>query len=201
MRRGRVLIATQVVEQSLDLDFDVMISDLAPIDLLIQRMGREHRHVRDASGNRLYETDAVDQRDAPVFFLFGPPATETPEENWLNSVLPGTQKVYENVGQLWLTQHLLAGRGKVSMPEDARVLIEGVYGSNAQQNIPDALNNQTLKAVGASRGKACIADLNVLKFAKGYCCASSDGGGWEEESRYPYQTWRRYGADCLGSHK
>ncbi|MDY0301011.1 MAG: CRISPR-associated helicase Cas3' [Trichlorobacter sp.] len=185
MRRGRVLIATQVVEQSLDLDFDVMISDLAPIDLLIQRMGREHRHVRDTSGNRLYETDAVDQRDAPVFYLFGPPATETPEENWLNSTLPGTQKVYENVGQLWLTQRLLARMGKVSMPEDARSLIEGVYGSNVQQSIPDALYNQTRNAVGTSHGKECIADLNVLKFAKGYCRTSSADWGGEEEVDIP----------------
>jgi CRISPR-associated endonuclease/helicase Cas3 len=184
-RRGRVLIATQVVEQSLDLDFDVMISDLAPIDLIIQRAGRLHRHVRDAAGNPLRGEGATDQRGEACLYILGPTPATAPTEEWLKASLPGTQAVYQHVGQLWLTQRLCL-HGKISMPGDARFLIEGVYGEKAQEEVPEALLGLCWNAEGEAGSKRGMAHLNALKLEKGYTRASAeDSGGWDKETRIP----------------
>jgi CRISPR-associated endonuclease/helicase Cas3 len=46
-RCGCILISTQIVEQSLDLDADLLITELAPTDILLQRLGRLWRHERE----------------------------------------------------------------------------------------------------------------------------------------------------------
>ncbi len=192
-RQGQILIATQVVEQSLDLDFDVMISDLAPIDLLIQRAGRLHRHVRDNAGNPLKE-GAVDRRGELCLYVFGPLPTKTPAEDWLKSKLPGTQAVYKHVGQLWLTQQLLNQSGKFSMPDDARMLIDGVYGEEAQDLIPESLLSLSWDAEGEAGSRRGMARINTLKLEKGYTRSSAeDSGGWDKESKIP----TRLGIDSI----
>ncbi|MBC7235519.1 MAG: CRISPR-associated helicase Cas3' [Chloroflexi bacterium] len=110
-RRG-VVVATQVIEQSLDLDFDLMISDLAPVDLLLQRAGRLHRHAG---------------RERPVL-LSTPRLLLVEPEN--ADALPewgSDAYVYEPYFLLrtWLA---LQGRAALALPSQTQELIEAVYG-------------------------------------------------------------------------
>lgn len=179
-RQGRVLIATQVVEQSLDLDFDVLISDLAPIDLLIQRAGRMHRHIRDATGDRSVESGGADERPSPVFHVLSPPVGVTPQQDWYRSLFPKANYVYPHTGYLWRTA-LLLKEGGWRMPNDARKLIEDVYGGDAIP-IPESLEQASMEALGEWQAQTGLAKMNALKLEAGY---TLDENAWDDEAKIP----------------
>ncbi len=156
-RKNAILIATQVVEQSLDLDFDFMVSDLAPIDLIIQRAGRIHRHCRGFRGNR----------PEPVLWVFSPRMTQAPDKEWLSGFLRGTSFVYPDHGHMWRTARLLEARGGWTMPDDARMLIEGVYGECAAE-VPDGLVDKQNLAHGERMAEKAQGTFNALSVTRGY---------------------------------
>ena len=171
-RAGRVVIATQVVEQSLDLDFDEMLSDLAPIDLLLQRAGRLRRHPRDTAGNPLSANDAPDERGEPVLHVLCPEPVDEPGAGWIRGFLPGTAAVYRHHGHLWRTARYLAENATLHLPEDSRTVIQAVFGSSAQDGLPATLDRNVCEAEGGWRADASLAELNTIKVGEGY------GGGF-----------------------
>ncbi len=181
MRTGRVVVATQVIEQSLDLDFDEMVSDLAPIDLLIQRAGRLQRHLRDRDGNRLGGSEC-DHRPPPCLRVLAPSPDEDCDDRWIRRLLPGTGAVYPDHGRLWLTAKEIMVRGKIRIPEDLRGLIESIYAESAVDNIPESLARSNARAEGKALSDRSVARLNAIKPATGYACCD---GQWADESKAP----------------
>lgn len=169
-RAGKIIIATQVIEQSLDIDVDEMISDLAPVDLLIQRAGRLQRHIRDRHG--LVKTAGKDERDSPELLILAPEWDDAPREDWLSSAMRNSAYVYPDHGRLWLTQRVLRQQGVIRMPQSARLLIESVYGEEC--DMPEGFAKTEQLQEGKYYCDRAFAAQNILNFAPGYSPESSD---------------------------
>jgi CRISPR-associated endonuclease/helicase Cas3 len=171
-RAGKVLIATQVFQESLDADADIMISDICPIDDLIQRAGRLHRHTRNEQ--RVYQSGITDTRPSPVLYLHAPAWSDEPAVDWLSQDFRNTQYVYRSPGRLWLGMKKLRELGGIKMPEQARDLIEAVYSSAAFDQIPTTLLKLEQATQGDELAKASKAKSNRLKWQEyGYSSHSN----------------------------
>lgn len=181
-RRGMVLIATQVVEQSLDLDFDLLVSDLAPMDLIIQRAGRLHRHRRDEYGNPLPADAGPDRRDPPSFLIHAPEPINDADGDWFKRMFPKAAFVYPSHGCLWLTARLLGKKSSLRMPDDARELIEATFDEDSEAKIPPPLRQRDLKAEGEMMCDKSAAHINMLKLEEGYAATPNQ---WLEDMQTP----------------
>ena len=184
-RSGRILIATQVVEQSLDLDFDYMVSDLAPIDLLIQRAGRLHRHRRDAQGNRIAEGD--DGRGKPELGILSPALIDDPPEDWFGKMFPLGKYVYPHVGHLWRTAKVLDELKRIAIPEDAPELWERVYDDDRPDTppIPSNLEKAGNEAFNEMKRARALANHNALHLEGGYGSLKAGAAHWFNDTRTP----------------
>lgn len=114
-----LLIGTQTLEQSLDIDADLLISDLAPADVLLQRVGRLHRHERQrpagyTEARCLLLTPAGDLEDA------------LDARGQVSSAYKGIGygSVYEDLRTLELTRRFLSESHTVRIPQDNRRFVE-----------------------------------------------------------------------------
>lgn len=110
-----VVIGTQVLEQSLDIDFDVLFTDIAPMDLVLQRMGRMHRH----------NIKRPQQLVTPTTYVLG--------INSLGDYGDANEAIYE---KYWLmkTDHFLPDT--VQLPNDISKLVQAVYDPETDDDIP-----------------------------------------------------------------
>lgn len=144
--KAAILVATQIIEQSLDLDFDLMITDLAPADLVLQRAGRLHRH----------ENARPAQLTRPALWLRMPDSGVDNVPNF-----GASQKIYD-LYILLRSYVAFKDRHTIHLPEDLPTIVEEVYGPNV------AWQSGALQQVADSAWKDMQEDMKKEKFtAKG----------------------------------
>lgn len=122
---GKILVGTQVLEQSLDLDADLLVTRIAPTDMLLQRIGRLWRH------SEIYSERPVGA-SCQVFILIPP----------IDKVLSNLKFGFGPTGHVYApyvlarTLMVFEGRDSLSIPADMRFLIESTYEERIETSPP-----------------------------------------------------------------
>ena len=127
-----IVVGTQVLEQSLDIDFDLLVTDAAPIDLLMQRLGRVHRHIRGEG-----EKDRPARLRKARCFLRG--IEEIGPEGPM--FVSGVSRVYDKASlmEALAVSGLLGmeASARFSLPKDIARLVRLAYSPAAEGEIPE----------------------------------------------------------------
>ncbi|MEV6527901.1 CRISPR-associated helicase Cas3' [Longispora sp. NPDC051575] len=149
-RPGRgVLVATQIIEQSMDLDFDLIVTDLAPLAMILQRAGRCWRHDRDP---------ALRANTGPQVRVLAPIG-----ESGALSVPRSWGEVY-SPSLLLRTFELLSRRegAPIEVPADVQGLVDEVYARDFASADPDKLFGLDLDREVDEQTKKALAELVAI---------------------------------------
>lgn len=173
-RGGRVVVGTQTLEQSLDIDADLLVTDLCPMDVLLQRLGRLHRHARPGG-------DAPDDRRPPGFeearaWVLVPTGNDlTPmlrrQRHGLGPIRVKGQAmsgVYIDLRVLEATRRMIVAAPMRKIPAENRLLVEQATHPEALDAIAKELGPEWMAFAQDYEGKLAatktVANLHALPF-------------------------------------
>jgi CRISPR-associated endonuclease/helicase Cas3 len=164
-RDGRkILIATQVAEQSLDLDFDLIATDLAPIDLVLQRAGRLWRHPQ-----------AFRPVSEPTLLVAGLAGDEPPAPRFNKPLWWGDVYTEDLLLRTW---SLLQNRESLTLPDEIDLLVQAVY--EEQVGAPEPLRARLEKALTIKDGEAIALKQQANQAIIGF----PDDASWNDPARF-----------------
>ncbi|MGW0822476.1 CRISPR-associated endonuclease Cas3'' [Streptomyces sp. NPDC002845] len=165
-RPASILVATQVVEQSLDFDFDLIVSDLAPLAQLLQRAGRGRRHARGATGRPSWALP----EGAPRLVVLEPVGESG------TTLVPRTWGSVYDAGLLHRTAHLLRARTAtgIAVPQKVQELVDAVYAEDFVDQLDGAAQRES-RRMDAERQAQEAAEAHMAEMVA--ICAPADVAG------------------------